>query len=224
MDWAASLYREYPDPKSWSKYNSLAKRDVYRFARLWMSEGVPFVFRDMPMAYERGREAMARVLDEDPKHISMTGSGRLGFSLAPSKFGTPYSKKSDLDLFVVSEKLFEEMKMDAMLFLSRLESGEAVPRSHVEQMHWENIQSTFPSQIAWGFIDQKNIPLVARYPAALRASNALVQFSYRAVGNARGGALYSGASLRVYRNWDRAIGQIGGSLVAALTAKGHHVS
>ena len=52
-------------------------------ARLWLSEGIPYAFKESPILYDEIRSWLAIKLDIDPKEISMTGSGRIGQSLAP---------------------------------------------------------------------------------------------------------------------------------------------
>lgn len=50
---------------------------------------------------------------EVPKEdICVVGSGRIGFSLSPDNFGTPYSQYSDLDIVVVSSVLFDQSWLD----------------------------------------------------------------------------------------------------------------
>jgi len=67
------------------------KCDLFRFARLWLFEGIPFAFRSCPAIYQLARERFAKELHVEPGQVTMTGSGRLGYSLAPKKFGTEYS-------------------------------------------------------------------------------------------------------------------------------------
>ena len=55
-DWAKSLRETYPDPNGWHSFGPLPKRDVFRFARLWLTEGIPFAFRDAPAIYEFVRD------------------------------------------------------------------------------------------------------------------------------------------------------------------------
>lgn len=81
--------------------------DLEKFVRLWLTEGVPFAFKDRPIVYEALREWVAALLDIFPKDVSMVGSARIGFSLAPQKQLREFTVgSSDLDLFVVSAPLF----------------------------------------------------------------------------------------------------------------------
>lgn len=75
--------------------------------RLWLSEGIPFAFRDFPGLYEVVRGWLGSRLSVHPKTITLIGSARIGYSLAPHPaFGRTFSAKSDLDFAVVSEPLF----------------------------------------------------------------------------------------------------------------------
>ena len=48
-------------------------------------------------------------LNINVKEISLTGSGRIGQSLAPKKLGQTFTEQvSDLDVFVISGLMFEE--------------------------------------------------------------------------------------------------------------------
>ena len=51
-----------------------------------------------------------------PENVLMVGSGKLGFSIAPDKRYRPFSDTSDIDLALVSDKLFDEIWMDVLRF------------------------------------------------------------------------------------------------------------
>ena len=96
-------------------------------AGLWIPEGIPQIFSDCPAVYESLRTWLGDILSVDPKEITVTGSGRLGYSLIMDKFGDPFGENSDLDLFVVSNDLFSRMKINFELWLLRYQNGDAVP-------------------------------------------------------------------------------------------------
>ncbi|MFS6701099.1 hypothetical protein, partial [Staphylococcus aureus] len=54
-------------------------------ARLWLSEGIPFAFKKSPALYEVVRVWLGTRLNVDPKEIHLSGSARIGQSLAPAK-------------------------------------------------------------------------------------------------------------------------------------------
>lgn len=105
-------------------------------ARLWLSEGIPFAFRNCPAIYESVRSWLSTRLDVHAKEINLTGSARLGSSIAPGKIGKPFDDASDLDLFIVSEVLFGRLKEDFLRWSFDLESGAAKPRNDREAGFW----------------------------------------------------------------------------------------
>ena len=220
-EWAQSIVGSYPDPRDWEKFKKLPKRDVYQFVRVWMTEGIPYAFKETPILYDIGREALAGVLNDDPKHVSITGSARLGRSLSPDKFGKDYKRSADLDLFIVSPQLFERLKADALLFVERMRSGEAIGRNENERKYWPQNAKELPGCIDQGYIDSWRVPLVSeRYPARQEVSRSLVAFEKRVNGYLDGARWFLNMSLRTYASWDRAIAQIGGSLCGTLAKRG----
>lgn len=218
--WLQSINSSYPDPVEWPSYKTFAKRDAFRFARLWLLEGIPFAFSKMPAAYEVAREEFARSLGENPRNVGMTGSGRLGFSLSNSKFGRPYDNNlSDIDLFLVSEVWFAKIRADAEKFVGRFNAGLATPRNLAEERYWPENAANLPRTIARGFVDQKLIPSTQMYPAAQRCYSACAKFS-DAVQFHLGPNVAKKVSVRVYSNWERAESQIGGTLLYNLAQMG----
>ncbi|MGN6489085.1 MAG: hypothetical protein ACTHLT_14885 [Devosia sp.] len=217
---AAFRQHPFPAPLDWEELRSAAKRDVYRFSRLWLTEGLPYAFRDAPLAYERARERLAEELRDDPKHISVTGSGRVGFSMSPETFGRPFGMSSDLDLFIVSPVVFAHLCTEAKLFRERYAAGLAKPRTNAEAKFWPANVTTLAQQEAKGLIDHRLIPIGDYYPWTKMGHRGLERFNYAATGKVDGGGRYRGSTLRVYRDWDRAIAQIGGSLVSVLERRG----
>ena len=51
-----------------------------------------------------------------PNEIIITGSGKLGFSIVPTKKYRYFNENSDIDVAIISEKLFNEMWMDLLKF------------------------------------------------------------------------------------------------------------
>jgi hypothetical protein len=221
--WGNSLPKDYPNPRSWKKTIPVHKRDVYRFAAQWLSEGVPYAFRDEPIAFERAREAMAREIGENPKHISMTGSGRLGYSLKRGEhFGRPFGKGSDIDLYIVSPVLFASLTHDAMLFAARVKSGEAKPRDEREARDWKWTAETMSTYVEERhFIDHQHLPRAERYPIVRRIYRGLERFEGSLRYNTN--LVNARASVRVYRDWDAAIAQLGGTLLGTLRDEGFEV-
>jgi hypothetical protein len=190
---------------------------------LWLSEGIPYVFKDKPIAFERGREQLAKKLGEHPKHFSLTGSARLGYSLSPYQFSKPFAPTSDLDLFAVSSALFKRLEEDIELFIGRFESGEAKPQTSAEARFWPQNVERLKQTVPKGFANSNYVPIAARYATRQAISDGLTAFNISSTGSPNGGGLYVNISLRVYRDWEAAVSQIGGSLVKALREKGYKI-
>lgn len=127
-------------------------------ARLWLSEGIPYAFKQSPGLYESIRSWLGTRLDVDPKEISISGSGRIGQSLAPSKLGTTFSTESDLDFFIVSSHLFDRMKADFNRWSYDFESSSIHPKNDRERKFWEENNKRGPQIIHRGFLNSNLVP------------------------------------------------------------------
>src|SRR6185312_15015974 len=61
----------------------------------------PFAFKDRKKGYEFLVNHIAKSLQLNSDCVTLVGSGRIGFSLSPRQFGTPFSPRSDLDIAIV---------------------------------------------------------------------------------------------------------------------------
>lgn len=216
-NWGRSLTGPYPQPSTWPSYDPGMRGDAYRFASLWLTEGIPFAFRDFPMSFEYCRERLARQLDEVPKSISMVGSARLGASLSPKKFGHDYDHTtSDIDLFMVSPNWFKKLQADAELWLSRYRSHLATPRHSKEASYWEDNAARLPDTMRRGFIDIWMIPAYSRYSNAQELRRSLYTFKMNLNEHLTiGRQIKRDIGIRTYADWDYALKQIGYSFVQA---------
>ena len=155
----------YPEAEDVLKAVALGPRERAVVARLWISEGIPFAFRECPALYEEARTWLAKCLGLDPKEISMGGSGRLGYSLVPAKWGMKYSpQSSDLDVFAVSERLFDGFRGDFERWSDDYDSGAVVPGSEKERECWRANRQEGPGSIDRGFLDSWRVPNRPSYP------------------------------------------------------------
>lgn len=170
-------------------------------ARLWLSEGIPFAFRDTPALYEQIRFWLASRLAIDPKEITLVGSARLGQSLAPNKLGAPFSPKSDLDLTTVSSSLFERLVADFNSWASDYETGKVDPKNEREKGFWNDNLRRGPDIIGRGFMDSKLIPRHEQYRWAQQVGQAMYLLCEK-LNVTPGGPRVRHADIRAYRNWD----------------------
>ena len=176
-------------------------------ARQWLSEGIPFAFKKCPAIYESIRSWAGSRLNIDPKELNVTGSARLGQSLAPHKIGKPFGDGSDLDIFIISSELFEHLKSDFNQWSYDFESGVITASNERERGFWIGNIHRGPKNIARGFIDSNIVPNHDKYryvknvaqtmyllKAKLDATSEAPKFCY--------------ASVRCYKSWASYVQQI----------------
>ena len=188
--------------------------DPVEIARLWLSEGIPFAFQQCPAVYGAMRSWLSSRLSVEAKEISLVGTARLGSSLSPNKLGKAFGEQSDLDLFVVSRRLFQSMVADFELWLTDFRSGRILPASDRERQYWSDHESRGPSLVERGFMDANLIPTRGGYDRrkvhqTLWALREKLRVTKRAPG-------ISKASLRCYNSWRSFEKQVSVSLSRSL--------
>lgn len=122
----------------------LASADLDITLYLHVIEGTPYIFRNHPERYQFFRSRISSALDTPMKNIVIVGSARMGFSLNPYHIGREFSKTSDVDIVVVSARLFDM----AWLELIRLQPKwynltppeREMVEEHVKLVYWGNIR------------------------------------------------------------------------------------
>lgn len=136
----------------------VGQRERAVLARLWISEGIPYAFRQCPGLYEEVRNWLAAGLELDAKCISVAGSGRLGYSLASKRWGDRYRPdSSDLDFFAVSASLFERLRGDFERWNIDYTEGDLQP-PRGDRKSWDDNRRETPGSIGRGFIDSWRVP------------------------------------------------------------------
>lgn len=176
-------------------------------ARLWLSEGIPYAFKQNPALYESVRSWLGTRLDVDPKEISLTGSGRIGQSLAPGKLGANFCTESDLDLFIVSGCLFERMKTDFNHWSYHFEAGLVSPKNSRERRFWKDNNNRGPKLIHKGFLDSILVPNYESYSTIKNISQTtwLLKEKLDVTTNA---PRVKSVSVRCYRDWGAYVRQM----------------
>ena len=77
-------------------------------------EGIPPAFENRIESFERLKDTVALGLDVDRESVTVVGSARTGFSLDPERFPTVFRAESDIDVLIVSERLFDESWLDIL--------------------------------------------------------------------------------------------------------------
>jgi hypothetical protein len=75
----------------------------------YLLDEVPFVYKDNPEIYYKLRQHICKEIGIHPQNFSIVGSAQLGFSISPVKLGRPFSIDSDIDIVLVSNRLFENL-------------------------------------------------------------------------------------------------------------------
>lgn len=180
-------------------------------ARLWLSEGIPYAFKDCPGIYESVRTWIAMRLDVDPKEINLTGSARLGQSLAPHKMGKLFGEGSDLDMFIISSELFDKLKTDFNNWSDDYESKVVVASNERENGFWRDNFYRGAKNISKGFIDAKLIPNREKYSHARNVAQTMFLLKEK-LGTTDLAPTICHASLRCYKSWSSCVNQISLSL------------
>lgn len=183
----------------------------HAIARQWLSEGIPFAFKDCPGLYESVRTWTATRFSIDPKEVNITGSARLGQSLAPSKIGKPFGENSDLDIFIVSNDLFEKLKLEFNEWSFDFESKNIIPSNDRENYFWLSNLHRGSKNLARGFIDSNIIP---NHPKYLNAKN-IAQTMYlmkEKLDVTQSAPKICHASVRCYKSWESYVRQVSLSL------------
>ena len=177
------------------------QRERVVLARLWISEGIPFAFRNCPALYEESRHWLAAGLDLDAKEISVRGSGRLGYSLAPDRWGKPYRPEcSDLDFFAVSESLFQRLRGDFERWSADFTQGVVKP-SEGERPYWEDNRKGTPANVRRGFIDSWRVPNYPAYGHFSSMNRRLKELTHRLRETDAAPKPPKNLGLRCYKDW-----------------------
>ena len=211
----SALKSHYPDARTLINVAHEGGRQArIIIAQLWLTEGIPFAFSECPALYDSIRSWLGTKLDVHAKEISILGSARLGESLNPKKIGTPFNKASDLDLFVVSGKLFNQLRNEFNIWSNDYESGVIKPRHGREKGYWMDNKKRGPKLIDRGFIDAKMIPTWNRYQMSQKTANCMWQLVEKLNSTANSPKPRE-ASIRCYNNWS--------SLIKCISFNLHHL-
>jgi len=184
--------------------------------RLWLTEGAPFAFRACPAIYEDVRGWLGSRLGVCPKEITLLGSARIGFSLAPQpRYGRPFGSDSDLDLSIVSARLFQDVSATFARWEADYRSGGISPLNPTERRYWEANVVFGHNNLPRGFFDVNKLPARDRYPLIQQVTQAMwVLIEKLKVTPVA--PKPSKASVRVYESWRALVARVSFNLHTAL--------
>lgn len=143
---------------------SLPVNEVTAYLRGYVRSRVPAAFAKQPMLWEAMRNWISERLGVDSHEVGLNGSAQLGFSVSPKQFGKVFSEiNSDLDFFIVSEKLFSELQVEIQQFCSN--------DSSAHRDRFKDQIETIQRTLGRGFFDLKQVPNFDNYPKCSRANN-----------------------------------------------------
>ena len=216
----AQLTGSYPPADKVIAAAGVGKRERAVLARLWISEGIPYAFGKCPGLYEEVRNWLAEGLGLDAKYISVVGSARLGYSLAPQRWGVRYrSGSSDLDFLAVSASLFESLRKDFDRWSTDYTGGVLKPPERGKG-NWDANRMETPGTIGRGFIDSWRVPNELAYGEFLRMNRILDGLFERLRRTDGAPKPPKVPSLRCYRDWGSCERQLALSLEAAVRLGG----
>ena len=198
---------QYPDPSILlGAGRNGGEQARVAIARQWLSEGIPYMFRECPALYESVRSWLSNWLSVHAKEIGLTGSARLGASLSPQKLGKPFDSSSDLDIFIVSSDLFVVLREEFRRWSFDFESGRIKASNDREEVFWRDNNTRGPKLIDRGFIDQKIIPNLPEYPTIKKISQAMWLLVEKLKITPNSPRPHH-ASVRCYSSWDSFVRQ-----------------
>jgi hypothetical protein len=89
----------------------------------YITHGSPYVLEET--LYFQLKEAVATHFKIHPTHVFMVGSGKLGFSIKPSRRYQEFGETSDIDLAIISIEVFESIWKGVFQYYS--EVGTSIP-------------------------------------------------------------------------------------------------
>lgn len=198
----------YPCPEELrTMAKSVTNSEKFGIVQQWLSEGIPYCFRECPLLYEAIRGWLARAIEIHAKEITLIGSARIGYSLAPGDdYGRPFNNRSDLDFSVISSVLFGNCVAAFELWLGDYQNGRVSPRNPTEEFWWESNATSVPDNITRGFIDPRKIPTYERYQIAGDILDSLYRL-HKKIMTTEYAPRVRKVTIRVYRDWWAAIRQ-----------------
>ncbi len=188
-------------------FSSASDVERYGIIRLWITEGIPFAFKDNPIIYELIREYISRGVSVNSKEITIVGSGRIGFSLKKQVWGRCFTSSSDLDFTIVSNSLFKDLVVDFKKWVGDIESKKLKPRTRNELKGWIGSIEVVNRNIPNGFIYTKNLLPYIEYPTVRRCYRTMQNLKER-LAQTNNSPQVTGVSIRVYSDWRSCVKQL----------------
>ena len=205
---AQSLKGIYPTSQEIKNVFSHASEAERRgIIRLWITEGIPYAFKDEPLLYEEIREFIARGVNVHPKEVTLVGSGRIGYSLKKKVWSKTFTLSSDLDFTIISNKLFSRIVGDFQKWVGDIESKKLKPKTENVLKGWLGSIEVVDRNIPQGFIYTKNLLPYNDYQTVRKCYGIMNKLQKR-LSKTHNAPKVSDTSIRVYSDWKSCVRQI----------------
>lgn len=207
--------KHYPSLETLRKIRLVNFNERLDIVRIYFTEGIPFAFLNNPILYEKIRDWLGKHFNVNPKSISITGSGRIGYSLNPYKLqGKKFSNESDLDFFIVDQTLFNDIVKDYFKFVELLSRRIGSNIKDYETLINNSIQ--IQKNISFnGFVDQEKIPNWNGLPKINLVYSRLDHLKKRMHITDNCPQIRK-TSVRIYKDWGSCINQLSINISSAL--------
>lgn len=176
------------------------------FIRMWMLEGIPHAFSRSPIFFDVIRNWFSERTGIPIRDITLIGSSRIGYSLAPGKYGKEFAGNSDIDLCAVSEGTFSTIVnyyKDWETSYEKSDKSKLHPR--LKELWDENVR-VCRANIDRGFIDLNKIRPVSKYEKLVQINDALFLLHEKAKVTPEI-PQFKSVTLRLYKNWESLVRQ-----------------
>lgn len=205
---AALLHGVYPDSAELKKiFSKVTETERLGIIRLWITEGIPFAFKDYPLLYEETREFISKGLNVNPKEITLVGSARIGYSLKKKAWGKAFSNESDLDFTIVSNDLYKKLVSDFQLWVGEFGTGKIIPNNEKQTENWLKSITTVNQNIPKGYINTKDLFSHNDYTTVKNCYRTMTKLKEKLEITKKSPSI-SDASIRVYSNWKNCVRQV----------------
>jgi len=188
-------------------FSNASETERYGIIRLWITEGIPYAFKDEPLIYENIRDFISKGVNVNSKDVTIVGSGRIGYSLKKKVWGKTFTHLSDLDFTIISNELFSKLVFDFKRWVSDIESKKLKPRAENELKGWLGSIEVVDRNIPKGFIYTKNLLPYSNYQTVRKCYGTMNKLQER-LSKTQNAPKISDASIRVYSDWKSCIRQL----------------
>lgn len=188
-------------------FSNASEAERYGIIRLWITEGIPYAFKNEPLIYEEIREFISKGVNVHSKEVTLVGSGRIGYSLKKKVWGKTFTNSSDLDFTIISNELYSKLVSDFKKWVSDIESKKLKPKTENELKGWLGSIEVVDRNIPQGFIYTKNLLPYTDYPTVRKCYGTMNKLQER-LAQTKNVPKVSDASIRVYSDWKSCVRQL----------------